>query len=148
MNAREAAAAAVAFQVSLYPDHPITNEFVLEAVDIAISEWWNDTHEQDMGRGGKYTQLIIRLIRKAQGLEDSIPLHEMVKLMDLIKLCREKMLADARAERERRLEEIRARHRKSDDLFQQCIERGADRAAVAGWPDFKREAFIRGEFVV
>ena len=30
----------------------------------------------------------------------------------------------------------------SDSLFLQCVQLGADRAAVAGWPDNKRREFI------
>lgn len=30
----------------------------------------------------------------------------------------------------------------SELLFARCVQLGADRAAVAGWPDFKRRSFI------
>ena len=32
--------------------------------------------------------------------------------------------------------------RTSDDLFHLCVQNGADGAAVAAWPDFKRREFI------
>ena len=30
----------------------------------------------------------------------------------------------------------------SDDLFVECVKLGADRGAVAAWPDFRRREFI------
>lgn len=34
----------------------------------------------------------------------------------------------------------------SDELFIRCVIKGADRAAVAGWPDFRRIDYLRGEY--
>ena len=34
----------------------------------------------------------------------------------------------------------------SDELFCGCVQLGADRAAVAGWPDHKRQSYIEGGY--
>lgn len=35
----------------------------------------------------------------------------------------------------------------SDELFNLCVQNGADRAAVAAWPDFKREEYLKDKGV-